>query len=984
MKKPFLYLLFALLTPSLFAQHTSTLPEKQWVDSVFHSLSKEEKITQLIIIRAHSNLGPEHVQGVTDLITKYNVGGLCFFQGGPVRQALLTNQYQALAKTPLLVTIDGEWGLGMRLDSVIKFPFQLTLGALPDEHLVYQMGLAIGRQMKRMGVQVNYAPVLDINNNPANPVIGYRSFGEEREKVARLGLAYIRGMQEAGIMACAKHFPGHGDTDVDSHADLPVISKSKEQLDSLELYPFKQAIKAGVGSVMVGHLSIPAIDSTANQPTSLSKNAITHLLQNDLNFGGLTFTDALEMKGVTKYYPAGEAAVQALVAGNDMLCLPEDVPAAISAIEGAIRKRRLKWNDIDAKVRKVLTAKYRLGLEQPPVIDTTNLVTDLNNGTLAFNKLVARNTITVLRNEAHFFPFMPGKRVAYIGIGTTPVNTFGKRLVQDFKADTFSFSYMDDTLRADAILRQLDTSKYDAVIVGIHNYNNRPANNYGISDAALDLWDSLQTRNAATFVFGNVYASENFRTAKTLVAVYQDEAPFQEVAADFLRGSLTAIGRVPVSVCGVKYGNGLVLNNLVPVGSSAPWLKIDSLVRYGLDRKAYPGAVVIAVQDGMIKYHKAFGHYEYDPASLPVTLESIYDLASVTKTSATTIAVMKLYDQGKLSLDKTLGDYLPIARGTNKAPLKIRDILLHQAGLVPYISFYKETIEPGTGEPSRAFYYNTRDTMFTIPVARNVWLRHDWNDTMLLRIMQSPLETPGKYVYSDNDFILLGKIVEAITGMPLNQYMQQNFYTPMGLSTTGFRAAERFGAERIVPTENESYFRKQLLRGYVHDEGAAMFGNVSGHAGLFSDAYDLAQLYQMLLNGGELNGERYLKPETIALFSAYNSNVSRRGLGFDKPEKDNQTRNDPYPSALASPETFGHTGFTGTCVWVDPKAKLVYVFLSNRVYNTRANNLLGQLGIRGKIQDAIYEALQKETAPQQKTAEAATDVNPTSGGELAK
>lgn len=964
MKKPFFYIFFLFFSLKSVAQYNSSLPEKSWVDSVFHSLSKDERIAQLIVIRAHSNLGPEHVQGVKDLITKYNVGALCFFQGGPARQALLTNEYQALTKTPLLVTIDGEWGLGMRLDSVIKFPFQLTLGALPDEHLVRQMGLMVGAQMKRMGVHVNYAPVLDINNNPANPVIGYRSFGEEREKVARLGLAYIRGMQEAGIMACAKHFPGHGDTDVDSHADLPVISKSLEQLDSLELYPFKQAFKAGVGSVMIAHLSIPAVDSTANQPTSLSKRTITHLLRDKLNYDGLTFTDALEMKGVAKYYPAGEAAVQALIAGNDMLCLPENVPAAIDAIKAAVKHKRLKWNDIDAKVHRVLTAKYRLGVQHPQVIDTTNLLADLNTGTEGLKKAVARNTVTVLRNEARFFPFAPGKRMAYISLGTTADNVFGQRLRQDFKADTFSFAYNEDTAKARLILQQLDSSKYEALIIGVHNYSYRPAANYGISTAALALWDSLQARNAATFLFGNIYAAANFCNAKTLVAMYQDDVAFQHAAADFLRGSLTAIGRAPVSVCQVKYGSGIVLNNLTPVGNTAPWLKVDAIVRDGLARKAYPGAVVIAVQDGRIKYHKAFGHYEFDQASLPVTLESIYDLASVTKTSATTLAVMKLYEQGKLDLDKTLSDYLPIAVGTNKAPLKIRDILLHQAGLSAYISFYKETIEPGTAAPSPAFYYNTRDTMFTIPVARNVWLRRDWNDTMLLRIMQSPLGPQGKYVYSDNDFILLGKIVERLTGMPLNDYVQQTFYTPMGLGTTGFRAADRFGAERIVPTEQDTYFRKQLLRGYVHDEGAAMFGNVSGHAGLFSDAYDLALLYQMLLNGGELNGERYLKPETIALFTAYNSAISRRGLGFDKPEKDNATNKNPYPSALASPETFGHTGFTGTCVWVDPKAKLVYVFLSNRVYNTRANNLLGQLGIRGKIQDAIYEAIQQEAEPQ--------------------
>jgi CubicO group peptidase (beta-lactamase class C family) len=389
-------------------------------------------------------------------------------------------------------------------------------------------------------------------------------------------------------------------------------------------------------------------------------------------------------------------------------------------------------------------------------------------------------------------------------------------------------------------------------------------------------------------------------------------------------------------------------------------------VHDGLARKAYPGCMVLAVQNGEIKYHKAFGNYEFDRGSLPVNLESIYDLASVTKISATTVSVMKLYEQGKLDLDKTLGDYLPFTRGTDKEGLKIRDILLHQAGLNPYISFYKETINPETGQPSPELYSDKRDSLYTIPVARNLWLRKDWNDSMLQTIMKSKLGPQDKYVYSDNDFILLGEIVEAVSGLPLDQYVQRTFYYPMGMATTGYNPWQRFGVERVVPTEEEKYFRKQLLRGYVHDEGAAMFGGVSGHAGLFSNAYDLSMLYQMLLNGGEFNGQRFLKPETIKLFTSYQSDISRRGLGFDKPEKDNATRKEPYPSALASPETFGHTGFTGTCVWVDPQAGLVYIFLSNRVYNTRNNNLLGQLNIRGKIQDAIYRALQSEEKKEEK------------------
>ena len=944
------------------AQYNSRLSKKAWVDSVFKSLNKEERIAQLMVIRAHSNLGQDHVNGVIDLIKRYNVGALCFFQGGPVRQANLTNLYQSIAKTPIMVTIDGEWGLGMRLDSITRYPYQLTLGALQNEELVYQMGLAVGEQMKRIGVHVNYAPVVDVNNNPNNPVIGYRSFGEDKYRVAKLGVAYTKGMQDAGIMACAKHFPGHGDTEVDSHYDLPVISKSMAQLDSLELYPFKEQFRAGVGSVMIAHLAIAAIDNTANRPTSLSKNNVTKLLREEMNYEGLTFTDALEMKGVAKFFPAGEAAVQALMAGNDMLCLPENVPAAIQAVQEAIKKKRIKEKEIDEKVIKVLEAKYDLGMNKAQVVDMNNLVEDLNSKTDEMNKLVARNVITVLRNDVNLLPLRNMQKVAYVGIGTSTINQFGKRLSQDFNADTFAFSYKDDANKMANILRQIKANKYDAVIIGVHNYSLRPANNYNISKDALALWNALQAEKAVTFLFGNVYAAKNFCNAKTLIAMHQDDQPFQHAAADFLRGTFTALGKLPVSVCNIPYGTGMAIRNLTTKGTTAAWLTIDSIVNDAMARKAFPGAVVMAVHNGEIKYHKAFGNYEFDKKSLPVTLESIYDVASVTKISATTVAIMKLYEQGKLDLDKTLGDYLPFTRGTNKAGLTIRNILLHQAGLVPFISFYRETIDSATGMPSSQLYRSKMDTTFSIPVARNLYLRKDWQDTLYKRILQSPLTAQGKYVYSDNDFIFLGKIVETLSGMPLDQYVYKTFYRPLGMATTGFNPWIRYGVERVVPTEEEKHFRRQLLRGYVHDEGASLFGGVAGHAGLFSNAYDLAMLYQMLLNGGELNGERYFKPETIKLFTSYGSDISRRGLGFDKPEKDNATRKEPYPSALASADTYGHTGFTGTCVWVDPQSNLVYIFLSNRVYNTRNNNLLGQLGVRGKIQDAIYKAIKSEEA----------------------
>jgi beta-N-acetylhexosaminidase len=936
---------------------------RHWVDSTFKKLSDEERIAQLMIIRAHSNLGPAHVAHVDSLINLYNVGGLCFFQGGPLRQALLTNHYQSIARTPLMVTIDGEWGLAMRLDSITRYPYQSMLGALPNEDLVYKMGGAVGRQMKRIGVHVNYAPVVDVNNNPNNPVIGYRSFGEDKNKVARYGVAYMKGMQETGVMATAKHFPGHGDVEVDSHLDLPVIRKTTEQLDSLELYPFKAIFKAGIGSVMIAHLAIPAIDTTEHLPTSLSRNNVQGLLRDELGYKGLTFTDGLEMKGVTKYYSPGEIAVRGLEAGNDLLLLPEDVPAAIDAIQEAIKAKRLKKKDIEEHVKRVLYAKYNIGLNRPQFVDTTNLVADLNAEADSIREGVARNVVTVLRNDAGMLPLGP-KRIAYVAIGNGSETVAARRLRSDKRADVFTFAYRQDSTAADSLAALLLAGRYDAVVLGIHDYSLRPANNFNISGSALALWSKLNRPTTITALFGNVYAAKFFCDAPTLVALYQDDSVTQEAGAAFLLDRIPARGKLPVTVCDIPFGSNAAIGRFTPAGFAPAWLAVDSIVRDGIARKAYPGAVVLAVKNGEVLYHKAFGHYDYDSLSLPVHLESIYDVASMTKTSATTVAIMKLYEEGRLRLDGTLGDYLPAARGTDKAGLRIRDILLHQAGLAAGIPLYPETMDPQTKAPSERYYRSEPSDSFRVPVARNLWLRSDWPDSMMSRILASRLGTSGRYVYSDLDFIVLGKIVEAITGQPLDEYVSKTFYRPLGMLTTGFRPFSRFGGERTVPTEADTYFRKQLLRGYVHDETAALFGGVAGHAGLFSNAYDLSLLYQMLVNGGSFGGKHFLKPETVQLFTAYGSNTSRRGLGFDKPEKDNDSRREPYPGSYVSPETFGHTGFTGTAVWADPKTGLVYIFLSNRVNGGRGN-LLGELNIRGKVLDAVYKAMAANGPAQQ-------------------
>ena len=997
-----------ILQQNVYAQRVDNVHSKHWVDSVFKSLTPAQRIAQLMIIRAHSDKGPEHVAAVVDLIQKYNVGGLCFFQGGPVRQALLTNQYQKISKTPLLISIDGEWGLGMRLDSILNFPRQMMLGAMPNSKLVYEIGRAIGEQCKRIGIQVNYAPVVDVNNNPENPVINDRSFGADKYKVAEYGIQMMKGMQDAGIMACAKHFPGHGDTKTDSHVGLPIITKSIEQLDSLELYPFKQIFAAGVQSVMVAHLYIPSIDNTPNLATSLSPKNIATLLQKKLGFKGLVFTDALEMQGVAKFFTPGDLAVKALQAGNDLLCLPGDVPASIAAIQNAIKKGTLHQQEINDKVKKLLHAKYDLGLSHLKPVDTKNLIDDINAKTAALNAKVAREAITLLAyNNKKTFPLKkytadatkdPGlfptlrKKVAFVGLGLEEANTFAKQVNHFYQTDNYFLSYNTSAEKFATVLQKIIQQKYDAIIVGIHNYSRRPANSYGISTTARQFIDGIeQVENASLFYFGNPYAIDSHSIKSNLLVCYEDDRITQQVAAEMLMGNDSPKGKLPVSINALypsgknAYENqqssfsssfdsaqddkrraqddiGRTQDSRVSCRAESRHIdfnylthQIDSIANYAIQQKATPGCVVLIAKDGNIILNKAYGYTTYDSMQA-VTTGTIYDIASMTKTSATTLAIMKLYEEGKIKLEDPIHQYIKWLRNTDKANITIRQLLLHQGGLKAWIPFYKETID-ANGKPLTSIYTTYKDVQHTIQVANNLFLRKDWLDTLHQRIVQSPLSDTNKYVYSDLDFILLGEVVESITGKGLDTYTSDIFYKPLGLTKTTFQPLQLFNLQQLAPTENEKIFRQQLLQGYVHDPAAAMFGGVAGHAGLFSTTNDLFVLYQMLLNGGSIHGKTFFKPSTIQLFTQYNSDISRRGFGFDKPEKDNATIKDPYPSIYTSPQTFGHTGFTGTCVWVDPAQQLVYIFLSNRVYPNGDDQKLSALKIRKSIMDAVYKEL---------------------------
>ena len=968
-------LLFLLISMAAHAQQQrgDSVSAGQWVNKNFKKLGRRQKIAQLMVIRLSEKRGKDVVffdKEVEGYIKKYKIGSVCLFQGNALQQGKVLNQLQSTAKVPLMVCIDGETGVGMRFSDVKPFPDQLTIGATSDAAIAYEIGKAIGEQCKIAGIQVNYAPVVDINNNPNNPVINFRSFGQDKYKVSLYGSRIMKGMQDAGIMACAKHFPGHGDVSVDSHFDLPVINKSLAQLDSLELFPFKTLIKEKVGSVMVAHLYIPAIDTTRNKATSLSKNNVTGLLRDRYQFNGITFTDALEMKGIAKFYPQGEAAVQSLIAGNDMLCLPGDIKGSIKKIRKAIRKDQLSWDDINARVKKVLLAKYNLGLDTLKPVDTLNIAARLNAPVNELKREVYKNAITlVCQNDTDVLPLKPNAKIAYVGVGIEQENHFANQLRTMYNADCFYFGYKSDSTQARFLLQQL--GNYDAVIIGMHKYAKYPAKNFGISAASVLLMQQLQQRaNVISLAFGNPYAITNFTGAKNIVACYEDDDLMHDVALNLLAGKLTPKGKLPVTVGKFAYGTGINTNYYLPVVKptlagldSASLLKVDSIAANAIQKGATPGCVVLVAKNGKVGFYKAYGHLSYNGKE-KTDLQTVYDLASVTKISATNVSVMKLYEEGKLDLQRTVGDYLPLVRGTDKANLKLFDVLLHQAGLVSFIPFYRETINIKTGQPKPGYYKAEPSVNYTTRVAEGMYIRNDWMDTIKTKILKSKLGPANKYVYSDNDFMFLGMIVEQITGLTLDNYVRKTFYQPLGMTSTTFKPLEHEPVNVIAPTENEKFFRLQELRGDVHDPGAAMLGGVAGHAGLFSNAYDLAQLYQLLLNGGELNGVRLFKKETIDYFTGYHSNVSRRGIGFDKPEKDNATSKTPYPSLSASPLAFGHTGFTGIGVWADPKYNLLYIFLSNRVNPDGGdNNKLSSLNVRSDIMEVIYKAIIKDKIP---------------------
>ncbi|HEY0978173.1 MAG TPA: glycoside hydrolase family 3 N-terminal domain-containing protein [Flavobacteriales bacterium] len=947
-----------------------------WADSVFTTLDLDARIAQLMMVAAYSNKDAKHVAEVEALVKDRNIGGLIFFQGGPSRQAKLTNRYQQLARTPLLIGMDLEWGLAMRLDSTVRFPKQMTLGALQEDAGIEAMGAEIARQMKRLGVHVSFSPVADVNNNPKNPVINDRSFGEDRELVARKSIAYMRGLQNAGVIATAKHFPGHGDTDTDSHLGLPVIAHTRARLDSLELYPFQRMVDEGLIAMMVAHLEVPALDPTPGLPSTFSRPVVSDLLETEFGFKGLIFTDALNMRGVADKGAPGEIELRALMAGNDVLLFPQDPVKAIDRIRAAVDSGLVPREMIDHKCLKVLRAKEWAGLDRKQSVPLANIQAELATpDAMALRRKLYAQAVTVVRNEG-ILPLqrLDSIRIASLVIGDKAHNKFQQALARYASITEFA---VDKVLKPDSSKALLEKLKgYDVVIASVHGTSYRADKEFGVPQLTLDLLRRIDDQQPLVFtLFTNPYrlaTAYGSQRWDAIVTTYEENEDTQDLAAQAIFGGMAITGKLPISASSIfQIGSGFQLPAAVRLGYVTPEedgipaaaLKpIDSIVQEGIAAGAFPGCQVLVAQDGKVIWDKAYGSPMYGSSAV-VRNTDLYDLASISKVAGTTLALMKLADEGRIDVEGTLGDHLTELKAAypTHAAMKLSDILTHQAGFKAFVPFYKR-IQEGSGYRSGVVQADSSAT-HQLRIGPGRYLQNTYTDSLVEWVLRTPLGKPGEYVYSDMGMYLLQRVVERVSGMPQDLFLRTRFYAPLGLTTMGYQPWKRFPLDRLMPTEDDKLFRKQQVQGDVHDPGAAMMGGVAGHAGLFSDANDLAVVMQLLLNGGTYGGVRYLQQSTVEEFTRCRfckpgtgpqADLNRRGLGWDKP----QPAGKPGPACeCVSYASFGHTGFTGTQVWADPADGSLYVFLSNRVFPDAENKKLSSMDIRTRIQEVVHAAV---------------------------
>ena len=933
--------------------------QQKWVDSVYHSMSLDQKIGQLFTPMVFSKKDDKHFDDIRSLIEKYHIGGIIFSLGAPVKQTQWLNEFQSMSKIPLLISMDAEWGVAMRLDSVIAFPWSMTLGAIKENSIIRKIGKRMGEQEKILGVNMSYAPVLDINTNAQNPIIGNRSFGEDPSRVAEKGVALMLGHHDAGILTSGKHFPGHGDTAKDSHKTLPTVSFDRSRLEKIETYPFKKAIEQGLSSVMTAHLNIPALTDTKD-PTSLSHSVVTQLLKQNIGFNGLAVTDALNMKGAEPNDPNSNMDLLALMAGNDILLISKDIPLGIEKIKIAYQKFNVVKTRVEESVKKILKAKYKVGLTHKNRVDTKNIYTRLNTkkDTLLIEEAYAKS-ITLLKNDNQLLPLDPRTTYAHIKLGDDQSDVFETQLRDYVNIKTVTPSSIDETLSA--------LKDFKKVIISYHRSNRSPFLSADFSKDDIKLIQAIARKHELVLdIFVNPYSLidlGDLSSIEALIVSYQNSPISQKISAELMNGHGSFLGSLPVGISNIfPVGSGIQFEpneknkriGLIEKGFDPDRLaEIDYFAQRVIDSAITPGMQILVAKSGEILYHKSFGHHTYNK-KIKVENHHLYDLASLTKITATLPLIMREVDQKSFGLNSSFKDFMPDLEGTNKANLSVKESLSHYARLTPWIPFYKETIDD-KGQPLRKFYRDRDKTRFNIPVADQLYLRSNFNQKIKKQVIGSPLLDSLYYKYSDLPFYLFKNFLEKKYKKPLNDLADEFLYEPLGLERTLFNPWKFVPKDEIVPSEIDDYFRHRELRGYVHDMGAAMQGGIGGHAGLFSNAEEVYYIMQMYLQKGSVNGYEFITSKTFDEFNRcyYCDKGNRRGVGFDKP----QLKGEGSTCGCVSKVSFGHMGFTGTYAWADPDQELIFVFLSNRTYPSMSNNLLGQKNVRTRMQALVYKAL---------------------------
>jgi len=965
-----------------------------WAAQTLSTMSVEEKIGQLFMMSIWSEWSDAKIQGVYNEARRYHVGGACFFAGEAARQIEITNHLNAEASIPLLIGIDGEWGAGMRVTDAHRFPYAMNVGAVKDTALVYEMGKQIGEHCRRLGVHINFAPVHDLNSNPLNPVINFRSYGSGTANVSSKVINYVAGMQSQGVLGVAKHFPGHGDTQTDSHYALPTIKKTREEFEAQEFVPFRQSIDHGLQAIMMGHLQVPALD-TLDLPASLSPDIIYGIVKKDMGFDGLIVSDALNMDAVAKGYK--DHYLKAFVAGNDILLFPADLGEGVRQIKAGLDRGEITLAELDARCLRVLKYKKALGVPNFETLSADHVEEDLNPvKSQVLNRKLLSQSITLVRNVNDALPLrhLEQKNIAVVSINDDS-KAFALQLRLYAQVHPF-YETVTTASDVDRLLSSLD--EYDEIIIGLHGNQKHKGVNYDVNRYAIELMTRLaEEKSVHGVVMANPYALRKLREADfanltSLSFAYGDEEEIQRLAADAIFGGIAYQGVFPLNV-NTFLREGLSITTKacrlgytpVPeeVGLNSDTLaKIERLIEEVIAEKMAPGCQILVAKDGKVAYHKSFGYHTYDKVR-EVSNDDVYDIASVTKVAAATPLVMQFCDAGLLDLNSGIAQYLPELKKRKKGRMTLQEIMLHQSGLESYIGFDFNLIDDSLlteklFSNKRTSVYNIRltpsiymtrnfemklgyissvpDDYFSVKVAEGVYTFPGYRDEMYQMMDELPLKSNKDYRYSDLGYYYVMRVLEAVSQQRIDTLAMDRLYGPLGMYKTCYNPLEHFWKENIVPTVDETFFRKQLLQGYVHDQGAALLGGVAGHAGLFSNSNDLAKLLQVYLNDGFYGRENYFKPKTVKYFTQHTANGYRRGVGFDKPEP-NPDR--PQPTCVsASLDAFGHTGFTGTGVWADPEYDLIYIILTNRVHPHSYNKKFVNEDIRPRIQQIIYDAME--------------------------